>query len=95
MAKFYGETKTAEQLAEQQKVPRSIYEDLLHSQKCGICGEEPCKDVKRCKNNSSNNLAKKYSKGKIIGVTAILTILALGIAYLVAVFFQGKKKRKK
>jgi len=51
MAKFYGETKTAEQLAEQKEAPRSIYEEFVHSQKCGSCGEEPCQENQKNKNN--------------------------------------------
>jgi hypothetical protein len=53
MAEFYGKTMTAKQLADQEKVPRSIYEDFVHNQKCGSCGEEPCRENKRNKNNNS------------------------------------------
>src|SRR5436305_10155377 len=68
MAKWYGENLTAEQLVEQEKVPRSIYEDFVHSQKCGGCGEESCREEQKNKNNShrpqlasssSEELAKK------------------------------------
>lgn len=52
MAKWYGETLTAEWLTEQKKVPRSIYEDFVHNQKCGGCGEEPCREERKNKNNS-------------------------------------------
>jgi len=57
MAEFYGQTLTAEQLAEQEKVPRSIYEDFVHNQKCSTCGEEPCHLEKKNKNNPGHSLS--------------------------------------
>lgn len=55
MAKFYGEKLTVEQLTEQQKVPRSIYEDFVHNTKCCTCGEEPCHLEKKNKNGNLPN----------------------------------------
>ena len=59
MAEFYGQNLTAEQLSEQEKVPRSIYENFVHNQKCSTCGEEPCHLEK--KNNSGHSLSVSSS----------------------------------
>ena len=64
MAEFYGQTLTAEQLAEQEKVPRSIYEDFVHNQKCSTCGEEPCHLEKKNKNNSGHSLSVNSSNNE-------------------------------
>ncbi|CAG8645623.1 25447_t:CDS:10, partial [Gigaspora margarita] len=61
MAEFYGKNLTADQLADQKEAPRSIYEDFVHNQKCGTCGEEPCHLEKKSKSNSGHSLSVSSS----------------------------------